>query len=354
MNYCFEVCGNLLFFSKCSNLKLFNCRNLSNKKNETDKNTTNNNTSSNNNQTQRNTIYDSLLNPISRGTPDRTPFLNNNLRLQSLDVIPRKSGILDGDWILKFSDANVNTYPWQRDRSHFNFELTPWRSSKTNVQADPQTNSGWAPMPIKWNVEEEEKILSKLRKKQNKALTKKSVKSTRSVKIKKRGSLRSHQGSFKMKVKNDIKARMVFALEVQNSQKRGTEKCLPTVPLSIRHFSKSPFNTRKEAVSVAIEELESKQHCYGYFSQRNVNIYDIIDKFQSTNSLCSDYKTISKQKKVNQAKKVVVSYCVGEQSQHLGRCCTSCRRYAINSTRVVVEVKAFIFLRLHCVCIESS
>lgn len=292
-----------------------------------------------------NTIYESILSSSLSESSNEKHEAYIHAPLRSLDVIiPKKTGILDGDWFLKNSDSC--SYPWRKTKNYLNFELVPWRKPKPDFEPS-NTPPIPDPMPIKWNIDEENKILAKLSKKRNKNQIKK-------------------QSKEKMSFKNNVKVRLIFALELKNKKHKPTYATIPKIKPRI--FEKAPLlplleeTTMKnksqfdkiwqqkpnDAVYIAIKELEVKSNHWGYFSQRNININEIIDKFtvqksyhlthENVNKLqinntsdtysgrLNEYKRLSLNKDVNKYKKAFVTYCFVDNGKYAMHFCSKCKR----------------------------
>lgn len=293
-------------------------------------------------QDPNNTIYESILSSnVSEVPPNNVPHIHGPVR--SLDIIiPSKSGILDGDWYLKQADPrDTSAYPWQKTRNYLNFELVPWRKprpSRVESESTPRQVDN-SEMLIKWNEQEENKILKKLHKcdKSNSFISKRL----------------SKQEKMKMQKKNNVKVKLIFEMEMKNRKNNQSSSLYATKPkIQTRTFEKRAKNRQKtpvgeefiydpwqkdtEAVYVAIKELESKRNHWGYFSQRNININELInDKFSSvqtqgttntsTSGKMSEYKRLSANKKVNRSK-AIVTYCFVDNGKYSKHFCSKCKR----------------------------
>lgn len=295
-------------------------------------------------QDPNNTIYESIL------SSNVSEVLPNNVGhgpVRSLDIIiPSKSGILDGDWYLKQADPkDTSAYPWQRTRNYLNFELVPWRKPRRIITESPVKEIDKSEMLIKWNEQEEDKILKKLRKLGEKC--------DKSSVITRRSSRKDNK--MKLQKKNNVKVKLIFEMEMKNRKNNQSSSLYATKPkIKTRTFEKrakvhqktpendsraslyDPWQKDTEAVYVAIKELESKRNHWGYFSQRNININELInDKFSSvqtqgtTNTSASgkmsEYKRLSANKKVNRSK-AIVTYCFVDNGKYSKHFCSRCKR----------------------------
>lgn len=301
-------------------------------------------------QDPNNTIYESILSSnVSEVVPTNVPHVLGPVR--SLDVIiPSKSGILDGDWYLKQANPkDTSAYPWQKTRSYLNFELVPWRKPRPQTRDIPEPEvieRDNSEMLIKWNEQEEDKILKKLHK-----LGQKSEKSS----VITRRSSKKGNNNMKLHKKNNVKVKLIFEMEMKNRHNNQSSSLYATKPkIKTRTFEKrakmrlktpdyggndssyDPWQKDTEAVYVAIKELESKRNHWGYFSQRNININELInDKFSSvqtqgtintsTSGKMSEYKRLSANKKVNRSK-AIVTYCFVDNGKYSKHFCTKCKR----------------------------
>lgn len=318
MNSCFGLCCGNVILTKCNKLKFISNKiSYSNKKsNQNRKEDANNNSSPAKAASQppqsattkslgNNTIYESIIsveNPLSaeeRNAARRSAaFVGSPLK--SLDIIPRKNGILDGDWILKFSDADLNSYPWHTSKDYYNFDLTPWRRSRPGSTSHLVEEPDMAFAQPQWNVVAEDKILSKLNRKSNSL-------------VKKKESFRQPPA-----LKNKLRVRLIFALEAKKKINTAT---LPKLPQ--RSFKKA-----KNIAEVVSPPPPTPSH-WGYFSQRQTHILNIIsDKFRSSNSIApsvksqNEYKGLSQKKKINQAK-AVVTYCFLDNGKYAQFLCSN-------------------------------
>lgn len=380
MNSCFGLCGNIIL-TKCNKLKLSYLNKKSNKASENyvQEDANNNNSSSAavvlpaSNSNNNELLYESIISveqhtTINSSRTHLTRLPLGSHQVKSLDIIPRKNGILDGDWILKISNADLNSgYPWHTSKSYYNFDLTPWRRSRpssvgqildapqvpkptTTVAAAAASATEQQPlanvvMPLvvpQWNIEAENRILSKLHR------------NSRSLVKKKQNT------SDTKKLRDKVRVRLIFAaIEVKDKEKnKNLEKVevqSPNIPL--RTFKKSNIilENIKKYSNTTQQKNEQKQKQpkitppiplhWGYFSQRcnpvaikslsinntHTKTPGLVDntKFRySTNSLASiksqysvnDYKRITSEKKKLNSSKTIVTYCFidnGKFSQFL-------------------------------------
>ncbi|XP_055526663.1 uncharacterized protein LOC129719188 isoform X1 [Wyeomyia smithii] len=181
--------------------------------------------------------------------------------VRTLDIIPKSKDVLNGDWILRYSDSETNNYPWSGDSSP-NFDLVPWRRSKHNqtLLSQPTFNS-----PKRWSDARDKKILNRLHKietKQVKKHLKENLKYSKRVK------------------------RIRIMLSVEMRQKNYEVLPPKIVP---RRFEIKPAITNGSNVTsknhitrlmvVAVQHEQQKSRHWGYFShRRNENFKEKIAK----------------------------------------------------------------------------
>ncbi|XP_065087053.1 dentin sialophosphoprotein isoform X2 [Ochlerotatus camptorhynchus] len=89
-------------------------------------------------------------------------------RVKTLDIIPKSKDVLNGDWILRYSDSETNNYPWSGDSSP-NFDLVPWRRSNPNQNILTQASFH---STKRWSGRKDKKILDRLHKIESKQVKK--------------------------------------------------------------------------------------------------------------------------------------------------------------------------------------
>lgn len=238
-------------------------------------------------------IYETIMkknNFDTNWTPQSARNTSVKFPVQTLDIIPKASGILDGDWILRYSDSEVSSYPWQKHKDHHNFELVPWRKNQKNLNI---SREAWEPLKWEKQTNETTKILQKLHKIESRRIKKE---------IKKR---LKHP-------KTAVKIRIIFSMEFHNRKLEMTPSKHPA-----RQFQHTKIDTNTNLTQIAIKELESK-HC-GYFSQRNNENFK--EKFRQEKTFGGDTlllsgesekfhsnKALNSRKFVNSCKSVVSYY----------------------------------------------
>ncbi|XP_063706363.1 ras guanine nucleotide exchange factor Y-like [Culicoides brevitarsis] len=179
-------------------------------------------------------------------------------------------------------------------------------------------------MLIQWNEQKENRILKKLHKVEQKcdSLVRRSFKQEKTK-------------------KNNVKVKLIFEMEMggkKSDQSSNDEKSDSRPKIQTRTFERRPKREKTpedelwqhdtEAVYVAIKELESKTNHWGYFSQRNINISELLtDKFssvQSNVSRMSECKRLSAHKKVNRSK-AIVTYCFVDNGKFSKNFCAKCK-----------------------------
>ncbi|XP_058444698.1 uncharacterized protein LOC131426185 isoform X2 [Malaya genurostris] len=188
---------------------------------------------------------------------------NDRIKLpavRTLDIIPKSKDVLNGDWILRYSDSETNQYPWSGDSSP-NFDLVPWRRSNRNQSL--LTQSSTFNSSKQWNESRDKRILQRLHKietKQVKKHLKESLKYSKRVK----------------------RIRIMLSVEMrQKNYEVLPPKLLPRRfvinPASIsRQTAKENHITRLTVI--AIEQQQKSRH-WGYFShRRNENFKEKIAK----------------------------------------------------------------------------
>lgn len=275
MNSCFGLCGNVIL-TKCNKLKL-KISYLNKKAKPSTKEDANNN--------ERNTIYESIVSVeafLDSNESHRAAVFAAGRPLRSLDIIPSKNGILDGDWILKFSEADLNCYPWATSKDYYNFELTPWRRSQ--YVDGPEVMA--APIP-QWDTETENRILSKLHRKSQNL-------------VKKKDSFRKFKNS-------------ALVIEEAARLKQSKSDKIPR-----RQFTRTPTNCDNFRDNV-LKSDQMPRH-WGYFSQRNSQLLHLVNKYK--NSSMNDYKKLSQKKKINTTK-AIVTYCFIDNGKHAQFLCSN-------------------------------
>ncbi|XP_038107460.1 uncharacterized protein LOC6050775 isoform X3 [Culex quinquefasciatus] len=174
--------------------------------------------------------------------------------VKTLDIIPKSRDVLNGDWILRYSDSETNAYPWSGESSP-NFDLVPWRRSKPNANllSKPNPKRWTSPSPSK----EDKKILQRLHKLE-----------TKRVKKHLKDNLK-----YSKRVK---RIRIMLSIEMR-------QKNYEILPPRIRPRQFGATGTAKSLIQnhitklavIAVQE-QSQQH-WGYFSQRrNENFKETI------------------------------------------------------------------------------
>ncbi|XP_058817286.1 uncharacterized protein LOC131680582 isoform X2 [Topomyia yanbarensis] len=187
---------------------------------------------------------------------------NDRIKLpavRTLDIIPKSKDVLNGDWILRYSDSDTNKYPWSGDSSP-NFDLVPWRRSNRNQTLLTQSTFNSSK---RWNDSKDKRILQRLHKietKQVKKHLKENLKYSKRVK----------------------RIRIMLSVEMrQKNYEVLPPKILPRRfeinPASItRQTAKENHITRLTVI--AIEQQQVSRH-WGYFShRRNENFKEKIAK----------------------------------------------------------------------------
>ncbi|XP_062701530.1 uncharacterized protein LOC109421864 isoform X4 [Aedes albopictus] len=183
-------------------------------------------------------------------------------RVKTLDIIPKSKDVLNGDWILRYSDSETNNYPWSGDSSP-NFELVPWRRSNPNqnllAQATFQSSK-------RWSDRKDKKILDRLHKIE-----------TRQVK---KHLKENHKCSKKVK-----RIRIMLSIEMRQKNYEVLPPKIHPRRFEIKPAPKTNAGTNSivkrhitRLAVIAVEEHHESRHL-GYFSQRhNENFKEKIAK----------------------------------------------------------------------------
>jgi hypothetical protein len=206
----------------------------------------------------------------------RNRNINITLPPKSLDIIPRSTGILDGDWILRCSDSEASVHPWCEQRNRHNFDLVPCKRPTRAIEETKFESFSWV-------TKEQNRIhkrLHKLETKQDQG------------QIKKR--LRDEQ-----KVKKRVRVKVIFTFELRQ---KTMEVLAPK--FVTRSFQQQLYQHRiREMPSVFSQETFRKH--LGYFTEREkIFFYEQLEtEFRFTGSTWKSNKFPS-QKSVNKYKKI--------------------------------------------------
>jgi hypothetical protein len=213
-----------------------------------------------------------------RGDFSSVRNINITIPPKSLDIIPRSTGILDGDWILRCSDSEASIHPWREQKTHHNFDLVPWKRQpglKTSFES------------FSWASKEQNRILKRLHTLEHKQTHKQ---------IKKRLSNDE-------KVRKRIRVKVIFTFELRQKKME-----VLTPKFVTRSFHQQFYQHRIREVPSVFSQETFKKHL-GYFTQREKeNFYEQLENdiklsglSWSSNKFFNE-KTINKYKKVNSHK----------------------------------------------------
>jgi hypothetical protein len=217
----------------------------------------------------------------------RNRNINITLPPKSLDIIPRSTDILDGDWILRCSDSEASVHPWSEQRNLHNFDLVPWKRPTRPTEETKFESFSWA-------TKEQNRILKRLHKletKQNRDQVKKRL-------------------CDEQKVKKRVRVKVIFTFELRQK----TMEVL-TPKFVTRSFQQQFYQHQiREMPSVFSQETFRKH--LGYFTQREKeNFYEQLETdFRYTGSTWKSNK-FSTQKSVNKYKRINSHKSLGSESK---------------------------------------
>lgn len=205
-----------------------------------------------------------------------------------LDVVPRAASESGGDWIMRYTMNETNFNPWNLGARFRHFELVPWRKQKSSI--DLLNNLGWEPppAPIPADGENSLEIYRKIgNRKKWRRFTRKRLRNER-------------------KVRRHIKIRLMFAVEFRHSRTQvirsrivsRNSNAIKSQCKSNEIFVCDEFAANsRDAINVNCENVgkQQQQEHWGYFSQRNKGIEEILiegQKLAMNNENKFDYKQL--------------------------------------------------------------
>lgn len=218
------------------------------------------------------------------------------------DVIP-KSG---GDWLLRYSEFETNFNPWHFNTKFSHFELVPWRQTKKNI--DLTSAIGWEPFRLTKDNFQQLRTLKKFENARTKRVLKQRSKSQRK------------------RVKQQIKIRLVFSLEVRKKRKRSTQSTIESRRFLYAQQQMITYDEYDPYVKAT--SPENYPHC-GYFSQRNKSLNSFLVRKLDAPPLLQ-----SSSRKRHQSKNKMIPSTVSQfvDGNSCGKCRNRCVLFSLPST----------------------
>lgn len=219
-----------------------------------------------------NFIGTSAVNIFTKGSNFPSPLNQSKLskfQTSDSDIVPRSC---TGDWLLRYSENETNFNPWQFDAKFSHFELVPWRQQ--NKRIDLANAIGWEPFKLTPANQQQLRTLQKFELARTKRLRKQRLKSQRE------------------KFRRQIKIRFIFSLEVRQRRMK-LFRTNRTGALAAATYQRKWVLQRDQHFFIFNDcEYDLAEH-WGYFSQRNKGVEEMLVNNASSLNLSHKHKGIS-------------------------------------------------------------
>lgn len=169
------------------------------------------------------------------------------------DIVPKSC---TGDWLLRYSQNETNFNPWQFDAKFSHFELVPWRQQ--NKRIDLANAIGWEPIEQTPADQQQLRTLQKFETARSKRIQKQRLKLQRE------------------KFRRQIKIRFILSLEVRQKKMKLFRPNRSNAMTAATYQRKLVLQRDQHLFVFDENAYDLAQHHWGYFSQRNKGVEEML------------------------------------------------------------------------------